>query len=107
MLLVKLAHWSPSSKAPTVTHHAHKELQVHLLHHVSVSKVWFAAERAVEVFDTLLLNGDFEVICKAVLAEGIGAPGHGYHLGSQSNSRVTQTRLKWYGCDMVRLIIFT
>jgi len=54
---------------PSVTHHSHKELQVHCLHHVPVSKVWFVAEWAVEVFDTLLLDGDCEVPFKAVLAE--------------------------------------
>lgn len=86
---LSVTHQSPTQCAHSQeTHQRHKKLQVHCLGIVSISKVWFPAHRAVEVFHTLLVYDHSEVPSKTVLAEYVSAPWHVHHLEKQNSNCV-------------------
>lgn len=90
----RLYYLSVTDQSPTQcahsqeTHQRHKELQVHCLGIVSISKVWFAAHWTVEVLHTLLIYDHSEVAFKTVFAEYVCAPWHVHHLEKQNSNCV-------------------
>ena len=72
----------------------HKHLLVEVLSSVSVSHVWLITNRAVEVFYSLLFNGDIKVSPEAVFTKRICAPRHYDHLCGKRTIICTVIKVK-------------